>query len=312
MIVNQLRMLGDLGMGDFRSLLRAVTIDPAMLVYLDGTRNRLKQLNENYAREVLELFTVGLGAFSEDDVGAGAQAFTGWYADPATAEVGFAADGHIDTPQHYLGRDGVHDVDTAIDAIVAQDACAPFVTAKLARAMLGPDVDSGLIDRLASDFRDSGLQIRPLVRAILEAGLDGASTPMIMAPVPWTVGALRATGVDPTAGPKPVLESLKAAGQLPTQAPNVGGWPSGRAWLSSSATMARVALSGRFAASTVIDNPARVAATAGDLDGLADAIGRPEGFLSSTRSGLESLGSGQDRWSAVLTVALASPDLAVG
>ena len=311
MIVTQLRMLGDLAMGDFRTLLRAVTVDPAMLVYLDGTRNRRHQLNENYAREVLELFSLGIGSFSEDDVGSSAHAFTGWYVDVRTGESRFAADRHDDTLQQYLGRAGVHDVETAIDAIVEQSACAPFITARLARALLGPEVDSGLIDRLAGEFRQSGLQIRPLVRSILEVGLDGASTSMITTPVPWAVAASRATGFDLTARPREVINALRAAGQLPTVAPNVGGWPSGRAWLTSSATMARVEMSGGLAAAAAIDNPARVAAAAGDLDGLADALGRPEGFEPATRAGLRSLGSGPDRSSAVLTVALASPDLVV-
>ncbi len=81
LMVGQLRMLGAEGLGDFRTLLRAVTVDAAMLVYLDGTDSRIGEVNENYGREVLELFALGVGNYSEDDVRAGATALTGWHVD---------------------------------------------------------------------------------------------------------------------------------------------------------------------------------------------------------------------------------------
>jgi uncharacterized protein (DUF1800 family) len=219
---------------------------------------------------------------------------------------------HDDTPQSYLGRSGVHDVDTVVDAIVAHDACAPFITGKLARAILGPEVDDGLIGRLAADFAASGLQIRPLVRSILEAGLDGASSTMVMAPVPWAVAAGRAAGVGPDDLGRALLVSLRNAGQVPMTAPNVGGWPGGRAWLTSSTTLTRVDLAGRIASRAADGNPARQAAAAGDLEGLADHLGRPDGFIDATRTALGSLHDRGDEGVGVLAAALASPDLVTG
>jgi uncharacterized protein (DUF1800 family) len=312
LMVAQLRTIGAAGLGDFRSLLRAVTTDPAMLVYLDGDDSRLGAVNENYGREVLELFALGIGRFDESDVRAGAVALTGWRVDRRAGEASFVPRLHDDTPQRYLGRTGVHDVDSVVDAIVAHDACAPFVTAKLAHALLGPDVDDGLIHDLAADFAASGLQIRPLVRAALEAGVGGSSSTMVVAPVPWTVAAGRAAGVAAADLGRALLVSLRNAGQVPMAAPNVGGWPEGRAWLTTSTTLTRVDLAGRIAAKAPADNPARQAAAAGDVEALADALGRPGGFIGATDDALVALHRSGDDGVGVLAAALSSPDLVTG
>ena len=244
---NQLRTWAQYGLGDFRSLLRAATVDTAMLVYLDGDTNEVGAVNENYGREVLELFSLGIGHYSEADVRAGATALTGYVRDFTTGLTRFEPARHDDTPQTYLGRHGVHDVDTVVDAIVNHPACGPFIAAKLARAVLGPDVDSGLVTRLAKDFVAGGLQLRPLMRAIVEAGLDGASTPLVAAPVPWAIRMIRATGVPWGRMQQPLTSMLVGAGQVPMDAPNVGGWPGGANWLSASATVARYNLAGWLA-----------------------------------------------------------------
>src|SRR5262249_35738337 len=155
-------------LGDFRTLLRAVSVDPAMLVYLDGVKNVRNGVNENYGRELLELFSLGIGHYSEDDVRAGATALTGWSVVRQPPSSRFVARQHDDTPQTYLGHAGVHDVDTVVDAVVANDACPAWIAGKLAKAILGPDVDQGLVTKLAADFKAGGLQLKPLVRAILE------------------------------------------------------------------------------------------------------------------------------------------------
>jgi uncharacterized protein (DUF1800 family) len=307
LMVDQLRLFETSGLGDFRTLLRAVTVDPAMLIYLDGTKNQKNEVNENYGRELLELFSLGIGNYGEDDVRSGAVALTGWTYVRQQSAARFAPKLHDDTKQNYLGRTGVHDVDSVIDAVVGHDACPTFITGKLAKAMLGPDVDRGLVTRLATDFKASGLQLRPLVRAILEAGLDGASTSLIMAPVPWFTGAVRATAA-PTARAMAVAAGgLVAAGQLPMNAPNVAGWPGGTTWLSSSATVARFNMAASLAAVVPKDGPAMRAAGDLDLGGLATALGHPDGFGDATSGALDGLGKRQA--AGVLTVALAAPEL---
>lgn len=315
LMARQLRLLGDEGLGDFRSLLRAVTIDPAMLVYLDGTTNRRGAVNENYGREVLELFALGLGAYEEADVRAGAQALTGWVtarrATSSDPTASFQARRHDDTPQRYLGRDGVHDLDTVIDAIVGHPACAPFVTGRLAAAILGPGVDADLLRGLSADFAASGLQVRPLVRALLAAGVhDGAAQPLVRAPVPWTVAMVKATGAPVGRTITAVAErGLVPSGQVPMDAPNVAGWPGGAAWLSSSATVARFDTAAGIAALAPAEGAVAGAARSGDLAALADGLGLPDGFGPTTTSALRSLAGSDPGGTSVLTVAMASPDL---
>lgn len=314
LMVQQLHTLGEDGLGDFRTLLRAVAIDPAMLIYLDGTTSKRGAVNENFGREVLELFTLGIGNYSEADVRAGAEALTGWRTEKhPTRSAGVATFDprrHDDAPKAYLGRT-VHDLDTVIDAIVGHPACGPFITRKLAEAILGPGVDGGLVQRLSTDFVSSGLQLRPLVRAIIEAGLDGgASRELMVAPVPWLAMMIRATGapadkVMATVGAR----GLVASGQVPMDAPNVAGWPDPRAWLSSSATVGRFNMAAGISPLVPADAAVRRYAQAGDLDALADAFGRPAGFSAATTQALVDLRSRDRTGDAVLTIAMASPDL---
>jgi len=311
-MVQQLRMFGELGLGDFRTLLKAVTLDAAMLVYLNGNTNAAGAINENYGREVLELFALGVGNYTEADVRAGATALTGWVVAYADGQPRLAPRRHDDTPQHYLGRDGVHDVDTVVDAIVEHPACAPFITGKLASAILGPDVDAGLVASLSRRFAASGLEIAPLVRSIVEAGLDGASRPLVLAPVPWTVQMIRATGVPYDRALRPLAPALRGAGQVPLDAPNVGGWPGGPNWLTTSATLARFDFAGQLATRVPSSTPALVAAASGDVGALADALARPEGFPAPAVAALRDLpDDGARRGVSRLTLAMAAPDLAV-
>jgi uncharacterized protein (DUF1800 family) len=315
LMVDQLRLLGRLGLGDFRSLLAAVTTDPAMLVYLDGAKSTRDEVNENYGREVLELFALGFGAFGEADVRAGAVALTGWTVTGARtgeARAQLVARRHDDTRQTYLGRTGVHDVATVVDAIVAHPACAPFVTAKLAHALLGPDVDADLVASLAADFARSGLALRPLVRAILAAGLEGRGTTLVRAPVPWLVAMIKASGADPAKAVQAASGSLRPAGQVPLSAPNVGGWPGGRAWLTSSATVGRWNLAQHVAGATAATGAARSAATGGSWRVLADVLGQPDGFGAPTEDALDRLrgdGKAGRTGEMALALAMAAPDL---
>lgn len=310
LMVGQLRLFGERGLGDLHGLLRAVTVDPAMLLYLDGATNQRGAINENYGRELLELFALGIGAYGEADVRAGATALTGWTVERGTGAARFVARRHDDTPQAYLGRTGVHDVDTVVDAVVGHPACAPFVAGRLARAVLGPDVDAGLVDRLGRDFASSGLQLRPLVRSVLEAGLDGAGGPVVQAPVPWMTSMVRATAAPVVAAVTAAGRRLEPAGQVPMMAPSVAGWPGGRSWLSSSATIARLDMAAAVAAAAPATSPALVAAGRADHPALAAALGRPEGFAEGTVAGLRQAAPAGAR--TVLAVAMAAPDVVVG
>lgn len=315
-MVGQIRLFRQAGLDSFPDLLRAVTVDAAMLRYLDGGDSTAGAPNENYSRELLELFALGVGNYTEDDVQAGARALTGWRIDAdianpdprAAAGRGvFVAADHDDAPQRYLGRQDVHDLDTVIDAVVSHEACAPFVAARLGRAVLGPDVDPALLADLGLRFRDADLDLRVLARGVLEAAAEGRGAGLVLGPMPWLLAAQRATGaaLDPTAR----YWSLYDAGHLPFWPPNVGGWPGGANWLTSSTTAQRYNLAGLVAAASDPDGPARRAAAAGDLPALADALGRPAGLRPATAAAVADVASTRDDGLAALVVALASPDL---
>ena len=303
LMVNQARLFRTAGLGSFRELLRAITLDPAMLLYLDLRDSTGDEPNENFSRELLELFTMGEGNFSEEDVRAGALALTGWTV-KREGVVQFVSRRHADSPVHYLGVDGVHDLDTAIDAVMAYDALPLFIAATVAQELLGVN-DEVLVAQLAAEFVDAEFDVRSLVRSTLQAGLDGESSPVVLAPVPWFAIACRVTGAHPKA--KPVAQLLRAAGQLPMLPPNVAGWPGGAAWFGASSLVARANVAALIASST----PAGEVLAAADGDDsslLAAALGLPiDDFTDESIAALAAAPAGADR----LAVALITPEFLI-
>jgi len=330
-MVGQLRLFRQAGLGGFAELLKAVTIDPAMLVWLDGRESTGKAPNENYGREVLELFTLGIGSYQEADVRAGARALTGWTvpkrAQPKPPRAGqakkqpagravrtgvyFLPGRHDQTPQTYLGQKGVHDLDTTVAAITSRPECARFVSSRLASAVIGP-VNRSDLDRLAARFTASGLELRDLARGVLSLGVDlarrDAVQPVVLAPVPWLASALHQTGV--TLNGAQTVALLAAAGQVPMNPPSVGGWPSGAAWFNSATVAARYDLASLIATATTADHQARVAAAAGDHGALAAALNRPGGFSPETTAALSDARRVKGpAGAAPLALALVSPEV---
>ena len=298
-------------MGNFRSMMREVTTSAAMLIYLDGAKNTNRAPNENFGRELLELYTMGIGNYTEADVKAAAVALTGWQVLLRDgARVVFNARLHETRPQTLLGRT-VDDVDSVIDTAVDHPATAPFIAKKLASFFLGPNVDAALVDGFAKTFRDSKYEIRPLVRSILTAGLDGEGGPIVRSPLVWWVAARRATGVAPDS--RVVVRYLGAAGQVPGDPPNVGGWPGMTAWLGASPTAMRATLSSLAAEMVAPASPVLDAAARHDVVRLAALLNVPNGFAPSTAGAIEKMGDcGVRPGVGALTVALASPDVLIG
>jgi uncharacterized protein (DUF1800 family) len=248
-------------------------------------------------------------------------ALTGWTVVPGSITSVFVDRRHDATPQRLLGADGVSGVDAVIEVVCGQEACARFVAGALAAEVLGPGLDAGLIDRLAARFRDSDLEVRSLARAILEAGLDGQGRPMVLPPVVWLVQLLRALELDPFSVFAGTGDDnlLIGAGQVPMVPPNVSGWPSGEAWLSTSCSLARCNLAAVIAGTVPDGAPAREAAAQGDVDRLAELLGRPEGFTDPTREAVVAASRGPTRSeqgrpandTLALATALAAPELVI-
>lgn len=308
--LDHLELCRSAGRGDFRELIRRVTVDPAMLVFLDGATSTGAAPNENYGRELLELYTVGIGNFAEEDVKAAATALTGWTVRRSDGTARFVPRRHDDTPQTLLGVDGVHDVDTTVAAVTDNPACPVFIASKMARHFLGA-VDNSTIFALGDQFAEADLSISSLARATLEAGVAGTATPVVQAPFPWLMQISKA--LELRTGIEEIATALGSMGQLPGRPPNVGGYPGAATWLASSATAARFSVSTAMARSAATDAAAMDAARAADWDLLADLLLRPAGFSEPTLSALDGLNpAASDRpGEAALALALASPDLLI-
>src|SRR5207302_7984047 len=166
LMLQQIQLFRDNGLNSFESLLQKVTRDPAMLVWLDNRLNRKGAPNENYAREVQELFTVGIGNYTEQDIHEAARAFTGHTLDRSLSYV-FAAGQHDAGLKTFQGQTGNFDADDILAILVRNPATAQFVTRKLFSWFAYDNPDQSTIDRLTNTFTSSGFDIRSVLRDIL-------------------------------------------------------------------------------------------------------------------------------------------------
>jgi uncharacterized protein (DUF1800 family) len=228
-------------LGNFSTMLHAAARDPAMLIYLDTVRNRRGAANENFAREVMELFTLGEGHYSERDVKEAARAFTGWSLDRETGEFVFRPMLHDYGVKTVLGQSGNFDGDDVLDILLAQPETAEFVTRKLWREFVAPNPDEAEVARIAKLFRESHYDIKVALEKVLTS--DAFYSPanrgvLVKSPVELVVGTLRQFGLTP-ANATPFAIAAAAMGQNLFSPPNVKGWPGQEAWINSSTLLAR-------------------------------------------------------------------------
>jgi uncharacterized protein (DUF1800 family) len=228
-------------LGNFGTLLRDVAKDPAMLIYLDNAGSRRQAPNENFAREVMELFTLGEGHYSEHDIKEAARAFTGWSIERDTGEFTYRRIWHDYGEKTVLGKTGRLDGDDVIDALLARPETAEFITGKLWREFVSPRPDAEEVRRLASIFRDSRYRIKPLVRAMLTSDAFWAPEnrgALIKSPVDLVVGTMRTFDIHPF-DLRPAVFACAVLGQNPFSPPNVKGWPGAEAWINSATLLGR-------------------------------------------------------------------------
>ena len=234
-------------LGNVRTLAKQVSRDPAMLRWLDGNANRKASPNENYARELLELFLLGIGNYTEDDVKAAARAFTGWFVDPITLGFTFNAQAHDAGSKTFLGVTGNLDGDDIVDAALAQPAASAFIARKLFRAFVYDDPDPATVEQYASLLRALDWEVRPVVETLLrspEFSSERAYHAKIKGPVEIVAGTIR--GVGATTTYQDLFPSLRKMGQDLFAPPNVKGWDGGLAWVSTSTMLERFAFSNRL------------------------------------------------------------------
>lgn len=229
----------------FDKLAHAMIVDPAMLVWLDGNDNKVGAANENLAREFMELFSLGHGAYSEDDVRAAARALTGWTVKRETGKAKFLPRRHDDTAKTILGTTADFDAGSFVDLVRQQPASPGFVISRVWARLVGPlQLSTAVNDRLAAAYGASG-DITALLRAVLaEDAFRDREAGLVKQPVEWLAGLMRALGVRPSAleakEKRELNVGLRGMGQVPFLPPSVGGWAAGGAWLTTSAALARL------------------------------------------------------------------------
>jgi uncharacterized protein (DUF1800 family) len=286
LLVDEHLMLREHALGRFPEIVKAVTPNPAMLQFLDLANSDKAHPNENYARELMELFTLGSG-YTEDDIRAAARALTGftgardksgiWHTayDPARHDAG---------PEQIFGQTGAFDSDAVADLVCGQHAHGPFIVEKLWNYFVTTPMDRRTRHRLAALYRRRGLRIAPVVKAILsdDALYTRLSKPdRVKSPAVFLAGALRATSV--SLSRPDYAWSLATMGQFLFDPPSVAGWEDGPAWMSSAS------MRSRFQAVTLIMREPAMAIADGStphdlsadqaLDRAWNAVGRP--FMSS-------------------------------
>jgi uncharacterized protein (DUF1800 family) len=231
------------GRGDFRELARAMVRDPALLVWLDGQRNKKGKPNENLARELMELFTLGVGHYSETDVREAARALTGWRVDRAAATAAPVPRQHDDGSKTVLGVTGDLDDRGLVDLLTARPESAAHVATRLWARHGSSTLPAATLYRLLAAY-GPGRDVTALLRAMfLDPAFRADRSSLVASPVEYVVGVHRALKLTvPREGKagRELLATLEALGQVPFRPPSVGGWPGGVAWLSTAATRERL------------------------------------------------------------------------
>ena len=250
-------------LGSFATLLHAVAKDPAMVVYLDSAQNRKGAPNENFAREVMELFTLGQGHYTEDDIKEAARAFTGWSVDRASGGFAFRPRLHDDGQKTVFAKTGAFDGDAVLDLILQRGETAEFIVAKLWKEFVSPTPDAHIVARIARDFRASKYDVKVALRELLETNSFWAREnrgTLVKSPVEIVVGTLRQLDLSPDET-VPLALAVAGMGQNLFGPPNVRGWPGGDEWINSSTLLARKQFLDRIAHNDA-GPPPRMAAVA--------------------------------------------------
>jgi uncharacterized protein (DUF1800 family) len=277
------------GSGDFEALTQAVAKDPAMMLWLDTATDKAAHPNENFARECMELFTLGIGNYTEADVRDAARAFTGWVIDPTTQSWALRPRQHDNGAKTVLGQTGDWGGEDVVHILVNSPASHRWIVASVWSHFAYPvatndPVVNDLVPGYAADRNVANLVKATFLHPQFTSA--HATTGLVKQPVEWVVGALRALGL-PT-GEDRVVSALTDLGEVPLRPPNVGGWPQNEYWLTTGSSMARLQIAAYATnladLSAVADVPVsqRVDATANLLSvewssATAGALGRVAG-----------------------------------
>jgi uncharacterized protein (DUF1800 family) len=234
-------------LGDFQELLWSVTTSPAMLNYLNNAQNRVGRINENYSREVMELFSLGRGNYSEKDIQEGARALTGWVILPnketGKISTSFASRRHDQGVKNYLGKQGNLKPEDVVEILANHPSTAKTIATKLWTTFAYPNPEAKIVQRLVNTYTKSQRNIAKVVEAIFtspEFYSAKAYRSHLKSPIYFMVGTMRQLEIKADYGK--VLQSLRSLGQIPYNAPTVKGWAEDAGWLTAPSLLTRITL----------------------------------------------------------------------
>ena len=240
LMLTQNELLRSFAFGDFSALLLEISRDPAMLIYLDSATNRKAHPNENYAREIMELFCLGEGQYSENDIRELARCFTGW--EIRRGEFRFNRYQHDTGTKSILGQNGEFGGEDGVRIVLEQKSAPEFIVSRLIRffVMDEPAPDMALIAPLASLMRESGMMIQPVLKRILTSNLfysEHSVGRKVRSPVELAIGLLRC--LEGSTNSFELASAMQTLGQGLLYPPSVKGWDGGRTWINSSTLLGR-------------------------------------------------------------------------
>ena len=265
-LLNQIEMFRKYGLGNYATLLVELSKDPAMIIWLDNIDNHKEAINENYGRELLELFSMGIGNYSEEDIKECARAFTGWTLGNAEYMSTRASRDsiwpysrinwhfqyrdydHDDGEKTFLGETGNFNGQDIVDIIAKQEATARFVSTRMFQYFAADEVNEDgekVIDEMIKSYFDSGYEMRSVLRTLFNSEYfksENARWARVKGPVELVIGAVRLAGSyrEPTPGIEQVARQAVYMGQGLLQPPSVEGWHEGIEWVDSGALVERV------------------------------------------------------------------------
>jgi uncharacterized protein (DUF1800 family) len=259
-------------LGNFKTLLIEVSQSPAMLQFLNNQQNSKAHPNENFARELMELFTLGRGHYTEQEIKESARAFTGWAYNGKNGEYNFRPGSHDEKPKTFMGKTENFCGEDIIDIILNNKQTARYVSTKLYRYLVNEIPNEVHVNEMADVFYNAGYELKPLLEYVFTADwfYDEQNTGnLIKSPVELLVDLTRRFHIS-YQNPDVLIQFQRTLGQILFRPPNVAGWPGGRNWIDSSSLMYRIKIP-----STILN--------AGVIDFSGKASPEDEAYLASQR-----------------------------
>jgi uncharacterized protein (DUF1800 family) len=285
--------------GNFQTQVNLMMQDPALLYWLDAGANLKQSPNENLARELMELFTLGVNNYTQNDVTQVARALTGWNVNRHAATVSYNARAHDNSNLNILGNSGSFDAPAIAKLLVAQNNCQNFIPNRLWFRFISSvnPIDPKVVEAFAN--RDILNTFSVLLNS---SGMRDNSNSLVKSPVEWFIGACKALQITPSklTNPGQVSNYLNSMGQLPFDPPNVGGWPHDTAWLSAAATQYRISFTNYLITRGVLPT------LSSNLD-TATQLSNWLGIYQFSPTTIQAINSSKDLKTAVM-LALISPE----